>query len=224
MNTKIITAIVACFAFASCSADLATTPKGTGAYPNSAYVSTVSKDIPSATFGNSSSKIQIKIFSDYQCPACIGFHKNIEEKIWTDYIATGKVAVTFFNYPLTFSTAAGRPLHVNAEGDALASFCGLSQGKFHEYRNALYDLEDVKKGAVITDEERVAAAKKIGMDGDQLSLCLSQAWYQKALEKEIAQGNTLGVEGTPSVFINNAPVNYKNSEEFFKILDATLQE
>ncbi len=66
-------------------------------------------------FGNSSSPVQLKIFSDFQCPACISFHKNIEEKLWKDYVMSGKVGVTFLNYPLTFSTASGRPLHVNAE-------------------------------------------------------------------------------------------------------------
>jgi protein-disulfide isomerase len=54
--------------------------------------------------------------------------------------------------------------------------------------------------------------------------CLTQAWYQKALEKEITQGNALGVQGTPSVFINNSQMNFKSSEEFFKILDALGQK
>lgn len=37
----------------------------------------VSKNIESATFGAPSSKAQLIIFADYQCPACIRFEKNI---------------------------------------------------------------------------------------------------------------------------------------------------
>ncbi len=212
------------FVLASCGADTGTIAKGTGTYPNSVYTASGSKEIQSATFGAPNSKIQLKIFSDYQCPACIVFHKKIEEKIWTDYIAPAKITVTFLNFPLTFSTPAGKPLHVNAEGDALASFCALSNGKYHEYRNALYTLEEAKKGTVVTDAERVAKAKELGMDETQFSQCLSQAWYQKVLEREIAQGDKMGLEGTPSIYINDAPVIFGNEEEFFKILDATIQK
>ena len=208
----------------SCSSASTPALKGTGKYPNSVYVSTVSKDIWTMFFGSSSSPVQLKIFSDFQCPACISFHKNIEEKLWKDYISSGKVGVTFLNYPLTFSTASGRPLHVNAEWDALAALCAGSFGKYSEYRHALYDLEDSKRWATITNDERIARAKQLGMDADMFGACLTQAWYQKALEKEITQGNALGVQGTPSVFINNSQANFKSSEEFFKILDALGQK
>lgn len=213
------------FVLASCvSGGTPSVPKGTGTYPNSVYTASGSKDIQSAVFGAPNSKIQLKIYSDYQCPACIVFHKQIEEKIWTDYIAKNKITVTFLNFPLTFTGPTGKPLHANAEGDALASFCALANGKYHEYRSALYDLEDTKKGLAITDGERVAKAKELGMDADQFSQCLTQAWYQKTLEREIAQGNKAGLEGTPSVYINDAPVKFDNEGEFFKILEAAIQK
>lgn len=122
-----------------------TTTKGTGTYPNSTYVSTVSKDLLPAVFGAAESKANLKIFSDFECPACIVFHKSIEERLWKEYIIPAKLSVTFLNYPLTITTSAGKPLHPNAEGDALAALCALSAGKYKEYRDALYAMEDTKK-------------------------------------------------------------------------------
>jgi protein-disulfide isomerase len=225
MNFKLPIFLGAVFVLASCtSGGTSSAPKGSGTYPNSIYTASGSKDIQSAVFGAPNSKVQLKIYSDYQCPACIVFHKRIEEKIWTDYIAKNQITVTFLNFPLTFSGPTGKPLHENAEGDALASFCALADGKYHEYRNALYNLEETKKGTAVTDEERVAKAKELGMDANGFSQCLTQAWYQKALEREIAQGDRAGLEGTPSVYINDALVKYANEEEFFKILDLAIRK
>lgn len=84
----------------------------------------------------------------------------------------------------------------------------------------LYTLEEQKKGATVTDDERVARAKEIGLDAAEFTSCLTGARYQKALEREIDEGNKLGLEGTPSVYLNNTLMNFRGPEEFFKILDA----
>lgn len=81
-------------------------------------------------------------------------------------------------------------------------------------------MEDQKKGASVTDEERTAKAKEIGLDVAEFTSCLTGARYQKALEREIDEGNKLGLEGTPSVYLNNKIMNYRGPDEFFKILDA----
>lgn len=91
------------------------TVKGTGSYPNSVYVSTESKPLESAIFGAASSPVHIKIFSDYQCPACINFHEALEERLWKDYIEPKKLTVTFYNYPLTMTNSSGKAVHQNAE-------------------------------------------------------------------------------------------------------------
>jgi protein-disulfide isomerase len=89
--------------------------KGTGQYPNSIYVNTVSKDLDSVHVGNASSPVQLTIFTDYQCPACAVFHTGVENRLWKDYIETNKIGVTFMNYPLTMTNAKGKPVHPNAE-------------------------------------------------------------------------------------------------------------
>lgn len=148
MNAKAIIIGLSAILLASCTAgtNTASIPKGTGSYPNSIYTASGSVDIQSAAFGAPNGKPSVKVFSDYQCPACIVFHKTIEDRLWKDYIEPGKVTATFLNYPLTFTNpTTGKPLHENAEGDALASFCALPTGKYRDYRNALYAMEDVKK-------------------------------------------------------------------------------
>ncbi|MDD2745598.1 MAG: thioredoxin domain-containing protein [Candidatus Gracilibacteria bacterium] len=222
MKLKLVFFVVALLGITSCTSG-SLSQKGTGNYPNSIYTASGSQDIQSAVFGAPNSKVQLKLFSDYQCPACIVFHDQVEEKLWKDYIDTGKVTATFYNFPLTFTGRDGKPVHPNAEGDALGALCALSGGKYREYRNALYTLEDQKQGAAVTDDERVAKAKEIGLDVTEFTSCLTGARYQKALEREIDEGNQLGLEGTPSVYLNNKIMNFRGPDEFFKILDAATQ-
>ncbi len=85
-------------------------------------------------------------------------------------------------------------VHQNAEGDALAGLCALPTGKFHEFRNALYDLEDSKKGAAVTDTERADVAKKAGITDPDFQKCITEAWYQKKLTSEMKDGDRLGLQ------------------------------
>lgn len=213
---RFIAPILLCVFLASCSSATTSKPVGTGEYVNSVYTSKVSKDIQSGVYGAPNSKVQLTIFSDYQCPACINLHEMIDTKLWKDYIDTKKITVTFKNFPLTIP-------HANAEGDALAGLCALSSGKFKEFRNEMYAVEEAKKGAAVTDDERAAAAKKAGITDPNFKQCVTEAWYQKRLEAEMKDGERLGLQGTPSVYLGDTILNFTTPEEFFGILDAALK-
>lgn len=56
------------------------------------------RTVATPTFG--SGKTQVEIFADFQCPACIVFSENIGP-IFEEYAASGKLVVTYRQYPLT---------------------------------------------------------------------------------------------------------------------------
>lgn len=181
----------------------------------SSRVSTVSKEIESPTFGAAESKVNVAIYSDYQCPACQRFHELVEPKIRKDYADAGKISLTYKNYPL--------PQHQNAEGDALAGMCALSAGKYLEFSEGMYALESKKMNADVSDAERVEVAKAAGIsDVAEFSKCLSEGWYVSRIAKDKADGDRLRLDHTPSVYFNDKIVDFKSVEEFFAILDATI--
>lgn len=175
----------------------------------------ISKDIESAVFGAPSSKVRLTIFADYECPACIFFEKTIGEELHEKYIQTNKITVTYKNFPL--------PQHKNAERDALAGLYALSQGKYWEFSLEMYALEDQKKGDKVTDEERMALGKKIGLDPMEMQKSLDEGWYMNQIAKEKKEGEAMGLEGTPSVYLNGTIMKFKSKEEFFGIIDAVLK-
>lgn len=146
----------------------------------------VSKNIESAVFGASSSKVQLTIFADYECPACIYFEKTVGGELHEKYVQTNKITVTYKNFPL--------PQHKNAERDALAALYALSQGKYSEFSLEMYALEDQKKGDKVTDEERVALGKKVGLDPVEMQKSLDEGWYLNQIAKEKNEGEAMGLQ------------------------------
>lgn len=209
-TTTAALAIVSAFVLASCSAG----PSGTSTL-QPARTSTVSKEIESPVLGNAASKVEVKIFSDYQCPACQRFHSLIEGKLVKEYVDTGKVKLVHKSYPL--------PQHQNAEGDAVASFCALSQGKFTEFSEKMYTLEEAKANMDVSDVERLEVAKFAGVaDMPTFETCLKEGWYVDRMKKDMQEGDRLGLDHTPSIYVNDKIMDFKSVEEFFAILDASV--
>lgn len=175
----------------------------------------VSKNIESAVFGAPSSKVQLTIFADYECPACIFFEKTIGEELYEKYVKTNKITVTYKNFPL--------PQHKNAEHDALSALYALSQGKYWEFSLEMYALEDQKKGDKVTDEERTVLGKKVGLDPVEMQKSMDEGWYINQITKEKNEGEAMGLEGTPSVYLNGKIMKFSSKEEFFGIIDAMLK-
>ena len=151
-------------------------------------------------------KHQLTIFADFQCPACIGFSKAIGP-IFEQYAADGYLQITYKQFPLQN--------HKNAERDALAALCSAEQGKYIDYKKALYALEESKAAAKVSDEERISAGKDI-VDTTKLASCLAGDKYLDQVRAEIREGEALGVTGTPTVFLDGKKIDNK----IFSNLDA----
>lgn len=172
----------------------------------------VSKDIESPFFWSKTAKVQLEIFSDFQCPACITFHNLIGKKLESDYIKTGKIGYTFRNFPL--------PFHKNAPDDALAAMCAHAQGKFSEYSDKMYALEEQKAGLRVEDSERVTIATDLGLDAKAFQTCITEGHYINKVATDWAEAEKRGVPGTPTVFLNGTQMDFKSADEFFAMIDA----
>lgn len=77
------------------------------------------KKIESPFFGNKNAKVQMTVFTDFQCPACIRFEKIIGDQLFEEYAKAGKIGLEYRMYPLS--------IHKNAPDDALAALCAASE-------------------------------------------------------------------------------------------------
>lgn len=160
--------------------------------------------------GPENAKVTIVVFTDYQCPFCGKFAREILPLIISEYVDSGKAKIAIRDFPLSF--------HTNSEKAAEASECAHEQGKFWEYHDKLFANQQ-KLG--ITDLKQYA--KDLGLDTAKFDQCLDSGKYANEVKKDFQDGQSYGVSGTPTILINGMPVIGAQPFSAFKqIIDAEL--
>ena len=146
--------------------------------------------------GPKDAPVTIVEFSDFQCPHCqraaMTFH-NLQLR------HPGLVRVVLRNYPLDGSCnpkmqGGG---HKAACVAARGAYCAQKLGKFQAYYEHVFENQ-----ASITSESIPNLAKEAGLDEAAFNSCVNSDEAKGAVARDIEEGDSLGVEGTPTVFIN----------------------
>jgi len=139
-------------------------------------------------FGRVDAPVTLVEFTDLECPFCRSFHVGTFDKIKQTYIDTGKVRFVTFDFPLE--------IHPNARTAAVAVRCAGEQGQFWEMRHLV-----TVNAATLSREAYGNLAKNLGLDTAKLDLCIDAGRYTADIDRDMAQGVSLGVNGTPTFFV-----------------------
>lgn len=162
--------------------------------------------------GNPDSKIKIVEFSDFECPACRLLSSNMKA-IMLEY--GDRVSFTFMNYPLdkSINPNVKNDIHKNAGLAAIAGLCAQEQGKFWEFHYKLFENQTEISPNFINE-----TANELGMDMNSFNMCLESNEIKERVISSINTGKSIGVSGTPTLFINGRKVHYWNSSEVIKAI------
>ncbi len=159
--------------------------------------------------GSATAPVTVVMFSDFECSHCAATHP-ILKKVLGEYL--GKVRFVLRDYPLV-------TIHENAFQAAVAANAARAQGKFFEYVEILYlnqealDLASLKKYAV-----------ELGLNSQQFELDLQSTKNAETVRKDMADGNSYGISGTPTVFVNGVKVRIMTAEGFREAIDKALKK
>jgi protein-disulfide isomerase len=130
-------------------------------------------------------------FSDFECPFCEKYSKETFGLIDQKFVATGQLRFAFRHFPL-------EQMHPNALAAAEAAECASDQGKFWEMRGLLFtNQKDLSQRFWQKD------IPSIGLDPTAFADCLNGVALSKVRD-DIAEGQRLGVNSTPSFFVGAA--------------------
>jgi protein-disulfide isomerase len=138
--------------------------------------------------GEPGAKVALIEFSDYQCPFCGRYTKEVFPQIESDYVNTGKVKYVFFDLPLDF--------HKQAFKAAEAAHCAGEQGQFWE----MHDLPFENQSA-LSPEQLSTYAKRIGLSETTFRQCLDSGKFSADIKKDIADAGSAGISGTPTFLV-----------------------
>ena len=133
--------------------------------------------------------VTIEVFQDITCGMCNFAFKNIIPQIAKNYVSNGKVKIIYRQYPLI---PEGRALAF-----AKAAYCAGKENKHDELVGILYSkAKEAKK------EELVDYAKSIGINVSKFTTCLNSPKTDEAINANIRDGESRGIKGTPTFFLN----------------------
>jgi protein-disulfide isomerase len=146
----------------------------------------------SPLLGDSSAKITIVEFGDYQCTYCHLFHKNTKDALLKQYVNTGKVNFVFRDFPLN-----GPDSVLAAEG----SYCADDQNKYWQYHDELYKNWGGEKTGWVNQKSLDRFATTVSLDLDKFDKCISDKKYEQKVLDNQKFGEKIGIDGTPSFIV-----------------------
>ncbi len=158
--------------------------------------------------GGAKAPVAIVKFEDFQCPFCKQVQATFAQLL-TRY--GNKVKLVHRDFPID-------SLHPQARKAAEAARCANEQGKFWGYHDKLYASE-------LKDDsgQLKGFAKEVGLDVSAFDRCVASGKYKAAVQKDVEEGSSLGVTGTPAFFINGRPLSGAQPlESFARIIDEEL--
>jgi protein-disulfide isomerase len=155
---------------------------------------------PAHVAGPANAPVKLEEFGDFECPPCGIFHpilKQMQEEFGD------KLQVTFREFPLV-------PTHQHALAAASAAEAAGLQGKFWEMHHQIYDHQNDWKKEFDVRPIFEGYAKQVGVDIERYKRDVDSDAVARRIMQDGNRGHSLGVKGTPTVFINGREVPFEN--------------
>ena len=158
--------------------------------------------------GPADAQVNIVQFAEFQCPYCGKARESIDQ-VMANY--DGKVKLVFRDFPLGF--------HDKAIPAAIAANCAGKQGKYWELHDAF-----MKDQTALSEADFQRVAKAAAVDLPAWEECRKDPAMEAEIKKDEADGQAVGVTGTPAFFINGIFINGAQPYQKFKaIVDAEIK-
>jgi len=141
-------------------------------------------------FGSENAPVTIIAFEDFQC----GYCKRFTDETLPQIIAAYPDQIRFIHRDF--------PILGQASLDAAhAGQCANAQGHFWDFHDRFYG----NQGA-LSEESFIAYATEVEMDVPTFTACYEGLEYQSSILSQLSEGQTLGISGTPTFFVNGRVV------------------
>ncbi|MGE5617911.1 MAG: DsbA family protein [Sphingomonadaceae bacterium] len=144
--------------------------------------------------GSPDASVVVTEWFDFQCPACRIYTLTRDIPLEQQYAAAGKVRFVYRNYAF---------LGLESILAAEAAECAADQGRYNDYRLALMQRQRGENLGTFKAENLEAIAAELGLNQATFNACLDNGVYRQAVLAERREGEALGVNATPTIFVND---------------------
>jgi protein-disulfide isomerase len=164
------------------------------------------------------SGVEVRVFSDFTCPACQGWAGFIEPQLKAEYVDTKRIKYIYYDFPL------GGAAHPHGFLAARAARCAGDQDRFWEYHDLLFARQNEWAPSRTPPIERmVDYGDLINLNTSLLESCIRSDRYADVVTANRLLGDRLGVGATPTVFIGSRSIpDWRNYEDVKTAIEAEL--
>jgi protein-disulfide isomerase len=167
------------------------------------------------TKGSANAPVTIYEISDFQCPWCGRFAREVMPLLEREYIATGKVRFVFVNLPL--------PNHANAVPAAELAMCAARQNRFWPVHDRLFQTQERWSRMNEPGAFFLSLVDSAGANRDQVVECLRSGAMRPLIESDARGAVRSGARSTPSFYIEGGLLaGFVPFEDMRPILDSIV--
>ena len=144
------------------------------------------------SIGPETAPLQVVVFTDFQCPYC-RMHAEALQQLIAHY--GDRVRVVVRQFPLA--------MHPMAQMAAEAALAAQAEGRFWKFHDLLFG----EPAITLSREALVRIAQQVGLDMSRFERAIDSGFFAGIVDKDVRDGEALGVTGTPTTFINGRRVS-----------------
>lgn len=154
--------------------------------------------------GSDSAKVKLVEFSDLECPACLAAEPTVKD-VRTTY--GNQMQFIYRHFPLS--------QHLHSRQAATLAEAAAAQGKFWEMHDKLFETQTQWTGMNKDDATKffLDLAKQMGLDENKVKQQLESDAFKATIDDDIAEGQRVGVNATPTFFLNGHRLNLQSFDD-----------
>ena len=145
--------------------------------------------------GNPEAPVKVELFSNYACSHCRTFALESEEDFIREYVDSGKVYLTYYNYQFQEDDSSKA---------AEATYCAGEQNKFWDYKHLVY--QNAGYAGAYADESLRTYASSVGLNIAEFEGCLESDRQLSVIDEGLQYGQMQGINATPTFLVNGTSV------------------
>ncbi len=166
--------------------------------------------------GEANAAVTVVEYGAPTCPACKSWHDQYWKQLKTDYVDTGKIKFVFRELP-SHNPPVDRAIAAIARCSGQENFFAVIDKGFEQQAEIETAARAGKAKEALAD-----LAKGFGITGEAFETCLNDPAHTARIFEIQAEADRLGVNGTPTFFVNGAMVQDARIEAFSRQIDAVF--
>jgi protein-disulfide isomerase len=159
--------------------------------------------------GPAGALVSVVAFSDFHCPFCKRANATLDQ-LRARY--GDRIRQVFRDFPMD-------QLHPHARRAHEAARCAHEQGQFWAYHDVLFDQAPRAGPDDLRDY-----ARQVGLDLPAFEACVAGGRHGATVRREVEEGVRLGVQGTPTFFVNGRLITGAQPlEVFIQVIEDELR-